>query len=84
VAACDSVRHVVHGSVAARCDYSLETFVHGASRQRFGVPRMRRDANRQTLHERFNALLPVSNTFDATGEWIKNDNCVGHAKKCLD
>jgi hypothetical protein len=74
---------MIHSSIAARCDYPPKTFVDGTSRQGFCVSGVRGDSNRQTTDEWFDPLLPVLNSFTIPGEWIENDNGIGHVKKEL-
>jgi hypothetical protein len=65
---------VIHGSVAARCNHASETFLDGTSRERFRLASMRGDADRPTSNDRFDSLLPVSNSFEISRGWIENDN----------
>jgi hypothetical protein len=48
IAAGDSVCHMIHGSVAASCDHTSETFFDGTSRKRFRLTSMRADADGRT------------------------------------
>jgi hypothetical protein len=74
---------MIHGSVTASCNYASTTFLDGTSREDFRLASMRRDADRPTPDNRFDSLLPVSNSFEISRGWIENDNYVSHRKKDL-
>jgi hypothetical protein len=42
---------MIHGSVAASCNYAAETFLDGTSRERFRFASMRADADRPTTDD---------------------------------
>jgi hypothetical protein len=71
---------MIHGSVTASCNYAAETFLHGTSRERFRIASMRGDTDRPTSDDRFDSLLPVSNSFEISRGWIENDNYISHTK----
>jgi hypothetical protein len=74
---------MIHGSVTASCNYLSKTFLGGMSRERFRLTGMRANADRPTPDDRFDSLLPVSQSFEISRGWIENDNYVSHTKKEL-
>jgi hypothetical protein len=72
---------MIHGSVTASCNYASETFLDGTPRERFRFASVRGDTDGPASDNRFDSLLPVSNSFEISRGWIENDNYVSHRKR---
>src|SRR5207249_6614855 len=81
VAAREPVCDLINRSIAAGCNNSRKTVLNSAPGQRFRPARMRRNSDRASAGNRFDAVLPISKRFGTSCRRIENDNCISHTGK---